>query len=249
MYASVLLLALSPTINRRFHTPMAAVLILAIVLHSLSIAIRWIRIDHGPFINLFEILTSNLWSNMLGLTLFYIVARRSAIVIRYLAPVILIMMAWMLVVPVYDSHLPPTYDTVWLYFHVITGKVFFTLLMISTGMALHALVHRFRGNSDSELTFARASHALLAFSFVFESQMLLFGAVWAQDAWGRYWSWDPLETWAFATWIVVAFTLHTQVNTRYARIFIWLVPVCFILAFLTFYGVPFVSTAAHKGVV
>ena len=121
--------------------------------------------------------------------------------------------------------------------------------MISTGMALHALVHRFRGNSDSELTFARASHALLAFSFVFESQMLLFGAVWAQDAWGRYWSWDPLETWAFATWIVVAFTLHTQVNTRYARIFIWLVPVCFILAFLTFYGVPFVSTAAHKGVV
>ena len=87
-------------------------------------------------------------------------------------------------------------------------------------------------------------------ALIFESAMLIMGALWAQDAWGRYWAWDPLETWAFITWIALAGALHVRttysVSPAQGAAMIWTV---FILAFLTFFGVPFVTIAPHKGAV
>ena len=78
--------------------------------------------------------------------------------------------------------------------------------------------------------------------------MLIAGAVWAQDAWGRYWNWDPLETWAFATWVAMVAALHARIAFRMPEsVGYGLVAGVFVLAFLTFFGVPYVSTAAHQG--
>ena len=90
----------------------------------------------------------------------------------------------------------------------------------------------------------------MAIGFVFETLMLVSGAVWAQDAWGRYWAWDPLETWAFLTWLSLAAFLHARVAFRVGpRASAVMIIGVFVLAFLTFFGVPFISTAAHKGAV
>ena len=86
--------------------------------------------------------------------------------------------------------------------------------------------------------------------FVFETLMLIAGAIWAQDAWGRYWGWDPLETWAFLTWLALAFFIHLRVTFKLRpRAGAYAIITVFVLAFLTFFGVPFVSTAPHKGAV
>ena len=45
-------------------------------------------------------------------------------------------------------------------------------------------------------------------ALLLESAMLITGALWAQDAWGRWWAWDPLETWAFVTWLALVGALH-----------------------------------------
>jgi hypothetical protein len=89
----------------------------------------------------------------------------------------------------------------------------------------------------------------LVIAFLFESMMLLTGAIWAQDAWGRYWAWDPLETWAFLTWLALAFGLHLKIWLRPPAV-VWsgMVTAVFVLAFVTFFGVPFVSDVPHKGV-
>jgi len=80
--------------------------------------------------------------------------------------------------------------------------------------------------------------------------MLIVGAVWAQDAWGRYWAWDPLETWAFLTWLVLAFSLHLRFTVKTTpRTGAILILGVFAVAFLTFFGVPFISKAPHKGAV
>ena len=90
----------------------------------------------------------------------------------------------------------------------------------------------------------------MAVAFVFHSLMLIAGAVWAQDAWGRFWAWDSLETWAFITWLVMALSLHARVTYNIPR---WsgslLIVSVFILAFLTFFGVPFTSLGPHKGII
>jgi ABC-type transport system involved in cytochrome c biogenesis permease subunit len=87
-------------------------------------------------------------------------------------------------------------------------------------------------------------------ALVFHSLMLIAGAVWAQDAWGRFWAWDPLETWAFVTWLALAAAVHARLTWRIGpRSGALLIAAVFVIAFLTFFGVPFVSLAPHKGAV
>ena len=214
---------------------------------ALSLGIRWQRVGHGPFINLYEILSSNLWSLNLALMLFLWLAPQQRRVCRYVAPVLIVLMLWLWLTVPKDTYLPPTYNTIWLYFHVVSGKFFLGLLLLALGMALvEAKTHNNGARASSTQSL---SYRLLAAAFCFETLMLLFGAIWAQDAWGRYWSWDPLESWAFLTWLAVIFVLHWRTSRHSQWIYAWLLAGCFTLAFVTFFGIPFISTAPHKGMV
>ncbi|KAJ0773681.1 Cytochrome c biogenesis protein CcsA [Helianthus annuus] len=56
------------------------------------------------------------------------------------------------------------------------------------------------------------SYRVISLGFIFLTIGILSGAVWANEAWGSYWSWDPKETWAFINWIVFTIYLHTRTN-------------------------------------
>nr|YP_009738896.1 cytochrome c biogenesis protein [Gentiana apiata]QIC19247.1 cytochrome c biogenesis protein [Gentiana apiata]QQQ87987.1 cytochrome c heme attachment protein [Gentiana apiata]UFP91403.1 cytochrome c biogenesis protein [Gentiana apiata] len=56
------------------------------------------------------------------------------------------------------------------------------------------------------------SYRVISLGFLFLTIGILSGAVWANEAWGSYWNWDPKETWAFITWIIFAIYLHTRTN-------------------------------------
>nr|YP_010214449.1 cytochrome c heme attachment protein [Loranthus lambertianus]UBN08305.1 cytochrome c heme attachment protein [Loranthus lambertianus] len=58
------------------------------------------------------------------------------------------------------------------------------------------------------------SYRVISLGFFFFSIGILSGAVWANEAWGSYWNWDPKETWSFITWIIFTIYLHTQTNTN-----------------------------------
>ncbi|NNE64234.1 MAG: cytochrome c biogenesis protein CcsA, partial [Gammaproteobacteria bacterium] len=210
---------------------------IGLVCHTISIALRWQRVGHGPFINLYEILNSNVWSLMLAFLLFIIFVKRYRYIAPYLVPVPILLTVWLLLTPTKDTFLPPTYHTIWLYFHVFSGKFFLSLLMLATGLALYLFHQNRHGKQAAALPAAdRLSYLLLAFAFCFETLMLFFGAIWAQDAWGRYWAWDPLETWAFITWLSVLFVLHWRSKSTRYDVYAALMVGSFILAFLTFFG-------------
>nr|YP_004072510.1 cytochrome c biogenesis protein [Corynocarpus laevigatus]ADO60358.1 cytochrome c biogenesis protein [Corynocarpus laevigatus] len=61
------------------------------------------------------------------------------------------------------------------------------------------------------------SYRIISLGFLFLSIGILSGAVWANEAWGSYWNWDPKETWAFITWTVFAIYLHTRTNTNFNK--------------------------------
>ena len=54
------------------------------------------------------------------------------------------------------------------------------------------------------------TYRVLAFSFPLWTFAVIAGAIWAEQAWGRYWGWDPKETWAFITWVIYAAYLHAR---------------------------------------
>ena len=229
---------------------------LALFALAVGIALRWARIGHGPFLNMFEILASSL----LSLGLAWRLALWRIPVLRDSSPVVLsllaVLAAWLLAVNPLDSHLPPTYEMPVLWFHVALGKVFLGCALVATGLA-GVLLGRAttRGKRWFERMPGDAALDALAWRFmlaalVVESLMLLAGAVWAQDAWGRFWAWDPLETWAFITWLALAAAVHARITWRVApRPGALLIVAVFVIAFLTFFGVPFVSLAPHKGAV
>ena len=165
-------------------------------------------------------------------------------------------MVWLLVTSPAAGHFPPTYRTAWLYVHVLVGKIFLGSVLVAVGIAGLILLRRVgiigeqRLHLPDDAKLENLAFRFMLLGFVFESLMLVAGAIWAQDAWGRFWAWDPLETWAFATWLTLAFFIHLRVTVRLRpHHSAALIMVVFALAFLTFFGVPFVSTAPHKGAV
>ncbi|MHB1590158.1 MAG: cytochrome c biogenesis protein CcsA [Sulfuricella sp.] len=243
-------------LRRRPERTVLALIVLGLALHTWSIGLRWEHLGHGPFITLFEILSSNVWSMMLVFALAYWrlpSIRPSAAVVM---PILFMVMGWLLMTNPGEGNLPPTYHTIWLYIHIGFGKVFFGAVLVAVGISGVILA---RGTTFGAGRFERlppdANLSELAFrcmaiGFIFETLMLIAGAIWAQDAWGRYWAWDPLETWAFLTWLVLAFSLHARFTFKLSpRAGSLLVLAVFIVAFLTFFGVPFISTSAHKGAI
>jgi len=235
---------------------MLALLASALAAHTLALALRWDRTGHGPFITMHEILSSNIWSLALVFTLAawrYRVVRAAGAVVM---PILFVMMAWMVSTDPAAGHMPATYKTLWLFVHVSLGKVFLGTVVVGVGLAGVILLRR-AGVSSPRLAAlpddARLENLAFRFmvvGFLFESLMLVAGAVWAQDAWGRYWAWDPLETWAFVTWLVLAAFLHARATLRLAPAAgAAMIMAVFVVAFLTFFGVPFVSLAPHKGAV
>jgi ABC-type transport system involved in cytochrome c biogenesis permease subunit len=246
----------SMVLAKRPEQVILALIVVGLATHAVSLGLRWERIGHGPFITLFEILSSNVWSLLVVYALAYwrVPAVRPAAVV--VMPVLFIMMAWLLVTSPVAGHLPPTYHTVWLYVHMLFGKIFLGTVLVAVGVAGLILLRQ-AGFGRASLTrlpddvrLENLAFRFIMVGFIFESLMLVAGAIWAQDAWGRYWAWDPLETWAFATWLTLAFGIHLRVTVKLRpRQSAILIMAMFVLAFLTFFGVPFVSTAPHKGAV
>jgi ABC-type transport system involved in cytochrome c biogenesis permease subunit len=229
---------------------------LALAVLAVGIALRWSRIGHGPFLSLFEVLSSSL----LSLGVMWRLASLRVSLLRDSAPVVLsllaLMGAWLLVCDTADTLLPPTYEMAILWVHVALGKVFLGCALIATGLAGVLLARSterglwwFRRMPQDAALDALAWRFMLA-ALVFESLMLIAGAVWAQDAWGRFWAWDPLETWAFVTWLALSAAVHARITWRIGpRAGALMIAGVFAIAFLTFFGMPFVSVAPHKGAV
>ena len=228
----------------------------ALALHTVALAARWRELGHGPFTTLHEILSSNLWSLALVLLTAAALLREARAALAPGGVVLAVLALWLATTDGGPGHFPPTYATPLLYLHTVVGKLILGLLLVATGLGAVPLLRRTAAGRQAcaalpgDRRLDALAHHFAAFAFVFETLMLIAGAVWAQDAWGRYWAWDPLETWAFLTWIALAGVLHARSALRLSPAAFGLgLVAAFVLAFLTFFGVPFLSTAPHKGAV
>jgi len=88
--------------------------------------------------------------------------------------------------------------------------------------------------------------AVLGF-IIFTIGGLIFGAVWADQAWGRYWSWDPKETWAFITWLTYGVYLHGRLYAKWSGIVVnSLAIIGFLMTIFTFLGVNLLLSGLHS---
>ena len=107
---------------------------------------------------------------------------------------------------------------------------------------------------ETMLGFEKLSYKIVAFGFPFLTLGLVTGAVWANKAWGTYWSWDPKETWSLITWLIYLGYLHLplalpRMNIDKAKIPL-IQSTCLVLAFLavvfTYLGLAYLPSASDS---
>ncbi|MFQ3574706.1 MAG: cytochrome c biogenesis protein CcsA, partial [Thermodesulfovibrionales bacterium] len=113
------------------------------------------------------------------------------------------------------------------------------------GIGLKRVINAFSITSD---TLDELTYKSIAVGFpVFTLGGLIFGAVWADQAWGRYWSWDPKETWSLITWFIYAFYLHARLLRGWRGTNTALVALLgFISTIFTYLGVNLLLSGLHS---
>jgi ABC-type transport system involved in cytochrome c biogenesis permease subunit len=139
----------------------------------------------------------------------------------------------------------PALQSAWLILHValsFIGEAFFALGFISS--LYHLLVRDGKKKAAADRLTAVAIS--IGYPF-FTLGALIFGAVWAQAAWGRFWGWDPKETWALITWLVYTAYLHARFIAKFkGKITAVLSVAGFLFALFTFLGVNYLLAGLHS---
>jgi ABC-type transport system involved in cytochrome c biogenesis permease subunit len=242
--------------GKRPERTLFGLMVVAALLHTSAIAARWSRLDHVPVGNNFEMLSANVWGLMVAVVVGYWLLPRLRAFAAVVLPVVMLLMAWMLLTQRADSSLPPTYHTVWLFIHIAFIKLFLGAAFIALGIAGLVLLRtagigherfaRLPPNDSLDMT----AYRCMALALIFDTLGIVAGAIWAQDAWGRYWSWDRLEIWSLLTWLSIGLTVHVRASFKTAPpTNALLIGGTWLVAFFTFFGIPFVTTALHKGMI
>lgn len=140
----------------------------------------------------------------------------------------------------YIGTVMPALKSPWLVVHVVTAVIAYSCFALAAGLAIIQLKNLTPANDEN-------IYKVIAGGFATLSLSIVLGAIWAEQAWGRYWSWDPKETWALITWIIYAIYLHLyhQRNWRGKSANV-IVIVGFVLVLFTFFGVNYLLSGLHS---
>jgi cytochrome c-type biogenesis protein CcsB len=201
------------------------VTVAGIVVNGAGIIMRWVAsyqlgIGHAPFSNLYESLVFFAWI----IAVIYVVIDRKykvPIVGTFTLPLAFLAMAYASLSPDINDKIQPLLPALksnWLIAHVITCFIGYAGFAIAFGVSIMFLVKQ-SGGYKPDGWIARLpetdaldalSYQLIMFGFLFLTIGIITGAVWANTAWGRYWGWDPKETWSLITWFIYAALLHAR---------------------------------------
>ncbi len=139
----------------------------------------------------------------------------------------------------------PALQSYWLVLHVsfaFIGEAFFAFAFVA---AIYYLIIR---NEEKMKNTDRIIYTSIAIGYpIFTAGGLIFGAIWAQYAWGRYWSWDPKETWSLITWFIYTGYLHTRFVKKWrGKMTAILSIVGFVFTMFTFFGVNYLLSGLHS---
>jgi cytochrome c-type biogenesis protein CcsB len=224
-----------------------------VVPHSVALALRWQHVGHGPYMMKYEVLSSNSWIAIVMLLIFLWRKPNWAAVALVVLPVVILMMGIGLFTNPEARNLPPTLRSIWLVFHILFNKLAVGAFILSLGAAI-CLLRKLNGATGRWLDRLPGVDVLEArtvrfvgFGFVFWTTTIGMGAIWANQSWGRYWGWDPIESWSLVTWLAYAILLHARLFFKLsARGTAWATIACFILSVLTVLIFPFVFPSMHS---
>ncbi len=239
--------------------------IAGVLVQTGALGLRWyesyqIGIGHAPLTNMYESLVFFAWC----IALFYIIMElkfKSPVIGAFVMPFAFTAMAYASFAKGINQQINPLIPALqsnWLIAHVMTCFIGYGAFAMAGGLGIMYLLKNFAVNRKmSEDTLLGSlpelkvlddlTHKTIVFGFMWLTAGIITGAVWANEAWGTYWSWDPKETWSIITWFLYALTLHARFTRGWSGTRIaWLAILGVVSVFFTYFGVNFLLAGLHS---
>jgi len=203
-----------------------ALTVIGLVTQILGITTRGMAEHRVPWGNMYEFVMAITCAAVIAFLLLLVRFRVYSVGLFLMAPIVLALGLCATVLYTAAGPLVPALHSYWIWIHVTTMTVAigsYTVAAVLTVLYLIADRHARRNAADPQGGFGallhrlppadaldRLSYRTVIFAFPIWTFAVIAGAIWADQAWGRYWGWDPKETWAFITWVVYAGYLHAR---------------------------------------
>ena len=230
-----------------------------LTLQTSAIIMRWIHsyqlgIGHAPLSNFYESLVFFSWS----IIFVYLIIRKRypnsivGILSTFFAFLILSYASLSGNVNCTIQPLIPALQSNWLISHVVSSFLAYACFAIAFGTSIFYLLKIKIKASVVDLlpdaTFLdEVTHKMISIGFVLLTLCIITGAAWADRAWGRYWGWDPKETWSLITWLIYGAFLHARLARGWKGLRMSVISIVgFIAVIFTYLGVNYILSGLHS---
>ena len=222
-----------------------------LLVQTCAIAYWWRQVGHGPYMAPSEVLASDSWMVMaLYLVFLRIYPKVKPVAIVAFPAAFLLLALGQFYNPGIRT-LPTTFRSIWLVIHIGLYKVSLATLIIALAFSIFYLMKQ-RSKAlwlvrlpDSE-TLDVYAYRFAGFGFIFWTIGMLAGSIWAYQSWGRFWGWDPVETWSLVTWVYFGIYLHLRRFFRMAGApAAWLFILCFVVSLISLFVTSHMGTSIH----
>lgn len=142
----------------------------------------------------------------------------------------------------FSKTLMPALQSPWFVPHVVVYIFAYAFLAASSLVAVRGLYQHYYKTLDKKVMLMADNLVYLGFAFL--SLGLLFGALWAKEAWGHYWTWDPKETWALITWLGYLIYIHRRYHMPTVfKSSLWILALAFVILLVCWFGVNYLPSA------
>lgn len=220
-----------------------ALFLLAVFILGYFIADLWITLERPPLRTLAE---TRIWyaffMGIIGFAIYLLYKQKWMLNYASVMGLVFLLITYFKPDTV-NKTLMPALQSVWFVPHVIVYIFAYAMLGMATLTAIYG-VYQYKKNQNTDNT-TKVTTQLINIGYVFLTFGLLFGALWAKEAWGHYWTWDPKETWAFITWLGYLVYIHYKHKHKEKNVLhnFSIVIIAFLLLLVCWFGVNYLPTA------
>ncbi len=206
------------------------------------VVLYWVSIERPPMRTMGE---TRLWFSLFIASIGYVTYRlwRYEYIFAFYLMLAIVFTCINIFKPeIHSKTLMPALQSVWFIPHVTAYMLSYAMLGAATIMGIQLLIKKDLSNQQMLLSMDK----LVYIGFGLIVLGMLMGAVWAKEAWGHYWSWDPKETWAFITVTAYLMFIHLRLQQNKTRASIWVLLLAFVLLMITWKGVNYLPSAKNS---
>ena len=230
--------------------------IFGFITQCFALLLRWMLSGFPPMSNLYESMSLFAWAVVLVFLILEF-KFKLGIIGSFIMPLAFLIAGYAAMLDDTIVPLMPALQSYWLSIHVLTCFLSYACFACAFCLGIMYLLQerQLKSKHTGKLfkilpsleVMDTINYNMVLFGFILLSAGIITGSIWAQRAWGNWWSWDPKETWSFITWLIYAAYLHSRFNTGWRGKKTAILSIAgFVSVIFTYLGVSFLLGGQHS---